>query len=115
MKEEFIEFGFRRSSGAEDGLQRPASSCHQQHGQAFVFGNIGIGADTSSHQCAASITVPDFLSVDDVVIALNLGFAADVGQIRTGVGLGESLAPDFFQRSGFLPDGASSAPQCQRQ
>ena len=72
---------------------------HQDVSESFVFRGIRIGAgeERAPIGCPA-VTGPNFLAVDDVVIAVELRFGADVGEIGAGVGLGESLAPDFGWR-----------------
>src|SRR5260370_9468949 len=62
-----------------------------------MLGGVGIGA---YHQHAPVGEMrergPDFLAVDDELVALELGAGAGGGEVRTGVRFREALAPDLF-------------------
>ncbi|MEZ5502268.1 MAG: hypothetical protein R3E50_06275 [Halioglobus sp.] len=73
---------------------------HQQAGNTLVFRRLRIGA----HQQLAVVGVmaqgvPDLLAVDDEMVAVLNGTAAQGGQVRAGVRFGKALAPDIVPAS----------------
>ncbi len=93
----------------------------------LCFAAAGVGADDQLAPVAdPAVAGPDFLAVDDVVIAVELGFGLQSGEIGAGVGLGKTLAPDFFRAENFgnealflgfcsaSDDGGTDQPKAER-
>src|SRR5207248_839386 len=67
------------------------------HRQALVLGHIGIGAgDENSVVRVMGPRCPDFLAVDDPVIAVALGAGAQARDVGAAGRLGKQLAPDLL-------------------
>ncbi len=74
---------------------------HEQERDAGVFGDIGVGpAEREDHVGVPAGGGPDLLAVDDPLVAVELGLAAEPGEIATGIGLGVALAPEVGCRRG---------------
>src|SRR6202041_3947207 len=48
-----------------------------------------------------AVAGPDFLAVNNVMVAIEPGFGLQVGEIGAGVGFGKPLAPDFLSAQNF--------------
>ena len=104
-EEELVEFGFAGHLAQGANFDAGRFHVHEQDGEAFVFGGGGVGANDEFAPVAdPAIAGPDFLAVHDVVVAVEPGFGLQAGEIGTGVGLGEALAPDFFSAQNFRDD-----------
>ena len=58
------------------------------------FVTSGVGASQhEDHVGGVARRGPDLLAVDDPLVAVELGLAAEVGQVAAGVGLGVALTP----------------------
>src|SRR5438552_11120423 len=69
---------------------------HQNVGQSLVLGGSWIGSRQQRAPIGGpSVAGPDFLPIDDVVVAVELGLAAKIGKVGACVGFRESLAPDL--------------------
>ena len=75
----------------------------EEHRQAAVFGDVGIGAGQDDAVVRiVGAAGPDFLAVDQPIgvantpaVACLLSPGTQAGQVRAGGGLGEELAPDL--------------------
>ncbi len=102
VKENFIELGLARHLFQRTHLHAGRLHVHQHHGDSLVLGHIGIGAhDEFAPIGGPAIAVPDFLSVDHIVIAIEPTFTTQVRKVGTGVRLGEALTPDLFRAQDF--------------
>ena len=70
---------------------------HDEVGEAFVLGDIGVGARKEEHVLRhVGERGPDLLAVDDVVVAVLHSPGLERGEVGAGAGLGEALAPHLF-------------------
>ncbi len=61
------------------------------------FGCVGVGAGEDEDPVGqVAGRGPDLLTVDDPLVAVELGLAAEVAEIGTGIRLGVALAPEVF-------------------
>ena len=59
----------------------------------LCFGDVGVGAgDQLAPLGELGARAPHLLAVDDPLVAVALGAAAERGEVRAGAGLGEQLA-----------------------
>jgi len=86
----------RLAADQVDRCDADPGALHVQYDQAdaCVFAGFGVGA----HQCIhpvrfVAVRGPDFAAIDHKVVAGIPGRRFQTGQIRAGIGLGESLAP----------------------
>src|ERR1700689_1608129 len=101
-KENLVEFGF--PGHLTQRSYRAAGRLHldERARKALVFREAGIGAsDQLTPVADPAVAGPDFLAVDDVVIAVKPRFHLQTGEVGTRVRLGEALAPDFFCAQNF--------------
>src|SRR3981081_472931 len=86
-------------------LDRPhfdARALHveKEHGQTLVLGHIGIGAgDQQAIVGVVRARGPDFLAVDDPIVAASLRARAQAGDVGAAGRLREQLAPDLLTGS----------------
>jgi hypothetical protein len=65
---------------------------------ALLFVRLGVGAgEDEDHVGFVGAAGPDFLAIEDVIVAVAFGTKGKVGQVRAGVGLGIALAPELFR------------------
>ena len=79
-----------------DGPHLDAGLVHraQQVGDALVLGGVLVGpAQDEDVVGDEALGGPDLLTVDDPLVAVELGGGLQAGQVGAGVGLGEALAP----------------------
>ena len=97
-----IEIGITGQLLDRFGLHTGSFHIHQEGGQPLVFGHRRVGA---GHNHAVVRVVgaggPDFLAIDDPLVAVLLGLGAQCREVGTAGGLREQLAPDFFAAGEF--------------
>jgi hypothetical protein len=95
-EEDLVEGG-----AAVDLLDRPRLHARALHvddevGEALVLGRVGVGP-RDDHPVAGVVGAgaPDLLAVDDPLVAVAHRGGAEAGEVRSGGGLAEELAPDL--------------------
>src|SRR5260370_30136058 len=98
MEKNLVEFALAGHLAQGTNLDAGRFHIHEENRETFVFGNRRVRSNDEfapvSHPAA---TGPHFLTVDDVMSIRKARFGLQGGQIRSRVGFGETLAPDFFR------------------
>ena len=90
----------------------------EQVRDAGVLGRVGVGAGQQEDVVGVlGLGGPHLLAVDDPLVAVELGPGLQAGQVRSGVGLAEALAPrrsSPLRMLGMNCFFCSSVPHCRR-
>src|SRR5271167_807249 len=101
-EEQLVELGFPGHLAQRSNFDAGRFHIHEEDGKSLVFRCTDVGANDEfapvTHPTVAS---PDFLAIHNVMIVLEARFGLQTSEIRTGVRLGEALAPDLFCAQNF--------------
>src|SRR5580658_1617553 len=96
-EKKLVEFGFAGHVAQRSNFDARRFHVNEEHAEAFVRRGGGIGAhDDLSPVADPTVAGPNFLAVDDVMIAVENCLRLQAGEIGAGVRLRKTLAPDFF-------------------
>src|ERR1700678_999480 len=101
-EEDLVEFAFAGHLLQRTDLHSGCFHVDEQDGETFVLGRRGVGTGNDFAPIAdPPVAGPDFLPVDDVMVAIKNRGSLQIGEVRAGVWFRKSLAPDFFGAQNF--------------